>query len=329
MKKLVSVVVAAAIFVVTGVSSVAINTWSESKKETSQSTFSELFSSAAESLPKEDYLAVIKVEGTIYSEPSTNMFGESEDYNHPKTMKYVDQLIEDDNNKGIILYMNTPGGAVTASDDLYLKLMKYKEKTGRKIYCYFADESCSGGYYISMAADEIYANRNCWTGSIGVIISMTNMKELYDKLGIKEIDITSGKNKAMGSAAAELTKEQEKILQSMVDEAYEQFVDIVAQGRNLEKKTVKKLADGRIYTAKQALDKKLIDGTSTYDDYLERIKKETGDIKIYERENTSTSLASLFSTIKLLRGQSDAEVLRDFMEEQGNGGLMYYEAGLN
>ena len=88
------------------------------------------------------------------------------------------------------------------------------------------------------------------------------------------------------------------------------------------------MADGRIYTAKQALDKKLIDGTSTYDDYLDKIKRETGDIEIYEKENTNTSLASLFSTIKLLRGQSDAEVLRDFMEEQGNGGLMYYEAGL-
>lgn len=329
MKKLISVVVAAAIFVVTGVSSVAINTWSESRKVESQSTFASIFNSEGESLPKEDYLAVIKVEGTIYSEPSTNMFGESEDYNHPKTMKYVDQLIEDDNNKGIILYINTPGGAVTASDDLYLKLMKYKEKTGRKIYCYFADQACSGGYYISMAADEIYANRNCWTGSIGVIISMTNMKELYDKLGIKEIDITSGKNKAMGSAAADLTKEQRKILQAMVDEAYEQFVDIVAQGRNMEKKTVKKLADGRIYTAKQALEKKLIDGTSTYEDYLEKVKKETGDIKVYERESISTSLASLFSTMKSLRGQSDAEVLRDFMKEQGNGGLMYYESGLN
>ena len=179
-----------------------------------------------------------------------------------------------------------------------------------------------------MAADEIYANRNCWTGSIGVIISLTNMKDLYDKLGIKEIDITSGKNKAMGSSGGELTEEQREILQAMVDEAYQQFVEIVAEGRGMDVKKVKKLADGRIYTAKQALNHKLIDGTSTYEDYLEKIKGETGDILIYEKESINTSLSSLFSSLQQLRGRSDAEVLSDFLEKQGNGGLMYYESSL-
>lgn len=328
-KQIVSVLVAAAVFVVTGVSSVAINTWSETKQSSSQSeTVKKVFSSLETELPSEDYIAVINVEGTIYSEAETNFFGESEGYNHPSTMKYVDKLIKDDHNKGILLYVNTPGGEVTASDDLYLKLMKYKKDTGRKIYCYFADQACSGGYYISMAADEIYANRNCWTGSIGVIVSLTNMKELYDKLGIKEINITSGKNKAMGSSGGELTEEQREILQSMVDEAYQQFVEIVAEGRGLDVKKVKKLADGRIYTAKQAVDHKLIDGTSTYEDYLEKIQGETGDILIYEKENINTSLSSLFSSLQQLRGRSDAEVLSDLLEKQGNGGLMYYESSL-
>ncbi|MDE6312843.1 MAG: signal peptide peptidase SppA [Lachnospiraceae bacterium] len=328
-KQVVSMLVATALFVVTGVSSVAINTWSETKKSSSQSEVAKkIFSSLESNLPSEDYIAVIDVEGTIYSEAETGFFGESEGYDHPATMRYVDKLIKDDKNKGILLYINTPGGEVTASDDLYLKLMKYKEETGRKIYCYFADQACSGGYYISMAADEIYANRNCWTGSIGVIISLTNMKGLYDKLGIQGINITSGKNKAMGSSTEELTDQQREILQSMVDEAYEQFVEIVAQGRGLEVKKVKKLADGRIYTAKQALAHKLIDGTSTYEDYLEKIKAETGDVLIYEQENINTSLSSLFSTIQQIRGRSDAEVLSDLLEKQGNGGLMYYESSL-
>ena len=332
MKKVVSILVAGIIFIVTGVSSVLVNTWSETQqaqvKGSSKSSFESLFSATEEVLPAEDYIAVIEVEGTIYSEPTTTMFGESEGYNHPKTMKYIDKLMEDDNNKGILLYVNTPGGEVTASDDLYLKLMQYKEKTQRKIYCYFADQACSGGYYIAMAADEIYANRNCWTGSIGVIISLSNMQGLYEKLGIEEINITSGENKAMGSAGQELTTEQRKILQSLVDEAYEQFVGIVADGRNMDVNKVKKLADGRIYSANQALKKKLIDGTSTYEDYQNKIKEETGEIKFYERNSINTSFSSLFSSIQELRGRSDAEVLSDFMEKQGNGGLMYYESSL-
>ena len=233
-KQVISLLVATAVFVVTGVSSVMVNTWSAKQEaanaQSSVDAFSSLFGGSTETLPMEDYVAVVKVEGTIYSEPTTGMFGEVEGYNHPKTMNYIDKLISDSNNKAILLYINTPGGEVTASDDLYLKLMKYKEETGRKIYCYFGDQACSGGYYIAMAADEIYANRNCWTGSIGVIISLSNMKGLYDKLGIQEINITSGANKAMGSAGENLTEEQRKILQSLVDEAYDQFTDIVADG---------------------------------------------------------------------------------------------------
>ena len=128
-----------------------------------------------------------------------------------------------------------------------------------------------------MAADEIYANRNCWTGSIGVIVSLSNMQGLYEKLGIEEINITSGRNKAMGSAGEELTEEQRNILQSLVDEAYQQFVDIIVAGRGLSESRVKELGDGRIYTAKQALDAKLIDGICTQDEYYDKVLAEVGE----------------------------------------------------
>lgn len=333
-KQIISLLVAAAVFVVTGVASVTINTWSDMKtsqrEKKTESTWNELFGGKEETLPSKDYIAVVKVEGTINSEPTTTMFGESTGYDHPATMKYIDKLIADDKNKGILLYIDTPGGEVTASDDLYLKLMKYKEDTGRKIYCYFASQACSGGYYISMASDEIYANRNCWTGSIGVIISLSNMKGLYDKLGIQEINITSGANKAMGSSGEELTEEQRTILQSLVDEAYNQFVGIVADGRKLDVNKVKQLADGRIYSANQALQNKLIDGTATYEDYKAKVEGEVGaGILFYEKDDTQLSLSSLFSTIQQLRGRSDAEVISDVLKNKGNGGLMYYESSLN
>ena len=324
-KQLVAFVVAAAVFLVTGVSSVAINTWSSKITKENANMYSTLLGSSKESTPMSDYIAVIEVEGTIASEPTTSMWGEAEGYNHPSTMAYIDQLMEDKMNKGILLYMNTPGGAVTASDDMYLKLMEYKQQTGRKIYCYFADQSCSGGYYISMAADEIYANRNCWTGSIGVILQTVNLKELYDKLGIKEVNITSGPNKAMGSSGEDLTEEQRAILQSMVDESYDQFVSIIVEGRGLSEQKVRQLADGRIYTAKQALEHDLIDGICTQDEYWDRVLDEVGeDVIIYERAQDAYSLSSLFGTIEELQPKSDAEVMQEMLEKEKMGGLMYY-----
>lgn len=324
-KQLVAVIVAAAIFIVTGVSSVLVNTWSNRVSAETVSMYDAFMGEGMEMTPFEDYIAVVEVEGTIAGEPTTSMWGEAEGYNHPRTMEYIDQLMEDDLNKGILLYMNTPGGEVTASDDMYLKLMEYKQETGRKIYCYFADQSCSGGYYISMAADEIYANRNCWTGSIGVIISTMNLEGLYEKIGIQEVNITSGRNKAMGSAGEEMTVEQRQILQGLVDEAYEQFVSIVVAGRGLSEAKVKELADGRIYTAKQALDNDLIDGICTKDEYFDKVLAEAGEgVVIFEREMTDYSFESLFGTIQEMQPKSDAEVLSELIEKEGMGGLMYY-----
>lgn len=328
-KQIVALIVAAAVFVVTGVSSVAINTWAEKKTASYASNYADLLESGKVDTPSEDYVAVVEVEGAIAGTPTTSLWGSAEGYDHPATMRYVDQLMNDKNNKAIMLYMNTPGGEVTASDDLYLKLMEYKEKTGRKIYCYYADQSCSGGYYISMAADEIFANRNCWTGSIGVIVQLTNMKGLYEKLGIQEISITSGDNKAMGSAGGELTAEQRAILQSIVDEAYEQFVSIIAEGRNMDINKVKSLADGRIYTAKQALSLGLIDGVCTHEEYLNKIHEELGeDIEIFERSSSSFGLENLFASFMNLKSRSDAEVISDMLEKEEMGGVLYYADGL-
>lgn len=329
-KQLVAFVVAAAVFIVTGVSSIAINTWSESQMSSSSGFYEGLLGMTEGVVtPMEDYIAVINVEGTIYSEPEVSLWGEATGYDHPATISYVNQLMQDEYNKGIMLYMNTPGGEVTPSDDLYLKLMEYKETTGRKIYCYFGDQSCSGGYYISMAADEIYANRNCWTGSIGVIISLSNMQGLYEKLGIEEINITSGDNKAMGSAGEELTDEQRAILQSLVDEAYDQFVSIIVEGRNLAESKVRELADGRIYSAKQAVEADLIDGICTLDEYYERIYEEQGDdIVIFDQAADSYSLESLFATMQNMKSRSDAEVISELLEKEKMGGLMYYADGI-
>jgi len=277
-------------------------------------------------LPDKDFIGVVKVEGTIANTSnSSSIFSNSQSYNHKKTLKYIDSMIESKNSKGIILYVNSPGGGVYESDELYLKLKEYKEKTGCPIWTYMASQACSGGYYISMATDKIYANRNTWTGSIGVIVSSTNVKGLYDKLGIKEIDITSGTNKAMGSPGIEMTEEHRKILQSLVDEAYEQFAGVVAEGRKMDINKVKPIADGRIYSAKQALDLGLIDQVDSYESMKQNMLDTVGkDVEIFTPESKENIVSSLFEKAESLKPKSDAQVISEHLEKEGNGGLMYY-----
>ena len=280
------------------------------------------------SLPAEDFIGVIDVVGTIQASSDEGIFSASEGYNHDLYMKFVDKLIDSKNNKGIILYVDSPGGTVYESDELYLKLMEYKEATARPIWAYLASMACSGGYYISMASDTIYANRNCMTGSIGVIMSMYNYKELLDKLGVQEVDITSGANKSMGSGGLDMTEEQKAIFQSMVDESYDQFVGIVAEGRDMDEATVRKLADGRVYTAKQALEAKLIDSIDDYEqmktDMEAAIEAENVTYYAPGGDQLTNLFSSLFSTYKSTKTKSDAELAKELLTESRNGVLMYY-----
>ncbi|BCZ46032.1 putative signal peptide peptidase SppA [Clostridium gelidum] len=326
-KQIIGLIAASVAFVFISVASVITKTVSEnmSNKNETKSLESILLSDKV-TLPDKDFVGVVKVEGTIADvAKSSSMFSNPQSYNHKKTLKYIDSMMESKNNKGIILYVNSPGGGVYESDELYLKLKEYKEKTGHPIWTYMASQACSGGYYISMATDKIYANRNTWTGSIGVIVSSTNVKGLYDKLGIKEIDITSGTNKAMGSPGIEMTDEHREILQSLVNEAYEQFAGVVAEGRKMDINKVKPIADGRIYSAKQALDLGLIDNVDTYETMQKNMLDTVGkDVEIFTPENKANVLSSLFEKAENLKPKSDAQVISEHLEKEGNGGLMYY-----
>ena len=335
-KQIVGIVITGVVIIAVGITGVASNVIGsklikQNKTETS-SIVKDMFSSVSGDsnieLPNKDFVGVINIEGEIGASSSNSLTSDST-YNHDFYLKYIEKMEKSDKNKGILLYVDSPGGAVYESDEMYLKLMEYKEKTKRPIWAYFASQACSGGYYISMAADKIYANRNCWTGSIGVIVSLTNCKKLYDKLGIKEIDITSGKNKAMGSQGLELTKEQRGILQSLVDEAYDQFVGIVADGRKLDKSAVKKIADGRIYSAKQAKEINLVDEVGSLKDEKKAFAKEAGfseDITYYtpEKDSLSGMFSSIFGAVKDIVPKSDIDLAEDIVQNNGNGVLKYY-----
>ena len=340
-KQWIGIVVAGVVFIAvctTGILSNVVQSKLTEKADTKSKTstsemLSSIWGSSEENvtLPEEDFVGVLNIVGTIQANSSGNisLSGSDDDqYNHNLYMKYVDELEKSKNNKAILLYVNSPGGTVYESDELYLKLMEYKEKTKRPVYAYFGSQACSGAYYISMAADKIYTNRNTWTGSIGVIVSLTNYKKLYDKLGIKEIDITSGKNKSMGSGGLDLTDEQYDILQSLVDEAYDQFAGIVSEGRGIDIATVKKIADGRIYSAKQAKEKKRVDEIGTEDELKALIQKENklSDDVVYDTAKSSGSkfLSNLMGSVQKIMPKSDSELAVDIIENKGKGVLMYY-----
>ncbi len=227
--------------------------------------------------PKNFYIAKIVVEGAISS--ATDL------YDQEWILSTIDEIKNDEKNCGIILYVDSPGGSVYETDEVYLALMDYKKETKRPVYSYFAGEAASGGYYLGCAGDFIMANRNSLTGCIGVIFGQLNdFTELMEKIGIKSVPIHSGRNKLMGGVLEPITDEQKKIMQDISDECYEQFVDIVQEARGLPREKIYELADGRIYTAKQAKENGLIDAIGSLDDLVDAMDRKEFDFADYDVE---------------------------------------------
>ena len=270
-----------------------------------------------------EYIGTVHIEGTI-DEDGTGT------YNHEYILNAIDAMMNDSNNKGLILYVNTPGGSVYASDELYLKILEYQEMTGRPVYSSMQSQATSGGYYVSAPCDKIIANRNCWTGSIGVTLgTMIDVSQLLENLGIETETITSGDNKAMGSSTEPMTEEQREIFQGLVDEAYEQFVGIVAEGRDMTVEEVKELADGRIYTAQQALENGLIDGIGTYEEAVADMKSEYAlencqvEDFIPESSSNLSSLLGILSEQKSASDLTDADAIEELAQLHGTFRISY------
>ncbi len=246
--------------------------------------------------PPQDSFSVISVVGTIQSGGNSPYSLSSQSYYHDETLEHINSLIDNENNLGIFLYMNTGGGGVYESDEVYLALMEYKEATGRPVWAYMADTCASGGYYIAAAADHIVANRNTTTGSIGVYIAITDTSRLYEELGIETVLIRSGEHKGTGISGTPVSEDQREVYQGIVDEMYERFVGIVANGRNMTLSEARELSDGRVYTGQQAMELGLVDDIGNYEDTLAAFGEQTEATAFYPNFSRQSPISQLIGT---------------------------------
>lgn len=187
----------------------------------------------------------------------------------------LNRALEDPKIKGVLLRLNTPGGAVTDADLSYHAIKKLRDR-GKPVLL-LMDETCaSGGYYAALAANELWSLPTSVTGSIGVIISHLNFSKLLNDHGVIDQSITSGPNKALLSPTSEANPEHVEILQKIVDQLYQRFVTLLIEGRQLDEAEANRLADGRIYTAQEALKSKLIDQIGYPEEALARLKSLAG-----------------------------------------------------
>ena len=179
--------------------------------------------------------------------------------------------------KAVVLRINSPGGTVTASDILHHELENFKKQTGKKVIVSIMDLGASGGYYVAVAGDKIMVHPTTVTGSIGVIMLTVNVQGLLEKIGVTGTAIKSGDKKDMGSPLRPMTEEEKQLFQGIINQMYDRFVSVVAAGRkNMTVDQVRKAADGRVYTAQQALDLGLVDGIGYLDDAIQLARTEAG-----------------------------------------------------
>ena len=232
-------------------------------------------------------VAIVNITGEIYqSKPTIDLLHRYE--KRPRV-------------KAIVLRIDSPGGSVAATQEIYEEVNKIREKGEKPIIASLGSVAASGGYYIACGAEKIVANPGTMTGSIGVLINILNMEELLEKIGISVTTITSADYKNIGSMTKELTADQEKLLKGVIDNIHNQFLHVVEERRELTPEELESVADGRIFTGEQAFECRLIDEIGNLDDAIE-MAAEAGGIKgepriIMERKK--------FSLLELILGSTE------------------------
>ena len=237
-------------------------------------------------------IAVVKIEGVILD--SKDIIEELREHRENKSVK------------AIMLRIDSPGGAVAPSQEIYTEVLNIRDEGKKKIVTSMGSVAASGGYYIASASDRIVANPGSVTGSIGVILELANVSGLMKKVGVESVVIKSGKFKDVGSLFRTMTPEERELLQGVIDDTYDQFVDAVAAGRGINKEDLLPIADGRVFTGRQAKKLGLVDDLGSMQDAI----KITADIAGIKGEPDIIQKKKKFSILeRLLKNSSLAGLI--------------------
>ncbi|MGE0645641.1 MAG: signal peptide peptidase SppA [Nitrospira sp.] len=248
----------------------------------------------------EDRIALIRIEGVIVDSQAT--VGE------------LKRFSENPSIKAIVLRIDTPGGGVVPSQEIYDAVKRVRGKANKAVIASMGNVAASGGYYIAAATDRIVANPGTLTGSIGVIMETANLEGLLQKIGVEGVVIKSGKYKDVGSPLRKMSAEERGLLQAVMDDVHKQFIEAVAEGRSMELRAAQMLADGRIFTGRQAKDAKLVDELGDLEDAIQLAAEVVGiegEPKVVEprrrfsiRELLDSKLSLMFPKLDVQPGVS-------------------------
>ena len=245
-------------------------------------------------------IALLEVSGVITDSPRSGAFSLG---TLPSPIAELREALEragaDDEVAALVLRIESPGGTVSASETLYHEVSRWKERSQRPVVAYFNGLATSGAYYTAMAADEILAHPTAVTGSIGVVMSGFNFAGLMERFGVSAQTFTSGPYKDSGSPFRKMRPDEQEYLQEVIDDFYERFVEVVDLGRpGLERAGVVALADGRIYTARQALNAGLVDEIGYLEDAIDRAREAAhiqGEVRVVAYHRSGSPHDNIYS----------------------------------
>jgi protease-4 len=247
-----------------------------------------------------DRIALIRVEGVILDSQTT--------------IEDLKRFSENPSVKAIVIRIDSPGGGVVPSQEIYDAVKRVRSKNNKAVIASMGSVAASGGYYIAAATDRIVANPGTLTGSIGVIMETANVEGLLQKLGVEGVIIKSGKFKDVGSPLRKMSADERGLLQAVMDDVHKQFIEAVAEGRSLEIRATQALADGRIFTGRQAKEAKLVDELGDLEDAIQLAAEVVGiegEPKVVEprrrfslREILDSKLSMMFPKFDMQPGVS-------------------------
>lgn len=276
-----------------------------------------------------DRIAVLTLDGVIQDTGSASPFL-APGYNHRLFMSQLNEIYEDSSVKGVVLSVNTPGGGVVESADIHNAIQMIQEEKEVPVYVSMGGMAASGGYYVSAPAEKIYVHPETITGSIGVIMESINFAKLAEKHGIDFNTIKTGPYKDIMSASREMTDEERAMLQEMLNDSYDRFVDIIVDGRGMSEAAVRKVADGRILNGRQAIEAGLADDYGRTGDAIQGLQEDYGleNATVFEY-TTNDSWSTLFG-VKMksfFNGPSQEEIISTILSEYPQAPRMMYLYG--